>query len=323
MSNLGKDHLYQYDTTHINLLNEEKPWKNDVKYFKTVTISALASMKMLNHSISGVELGKSESWASFEVMGLMVGKPEGDTIVIMDAYPLPVKGAENSVVADSPEVQEYMVTLMESLEASRLERFVGWYHSHPFDVDGTSHCYLSSTDVSTQFSWQNQLDPWVAVVIDPLRSLARKEPDIQAFRCYPVKHNPPTNECPDGTEADEETKQLRWGKSSNRYYQLKVEHFMSSVGSNLLSILSKNHLWIRMLSNNQMIEPESRDRLSTRMEAISKNLGENRFGGNASTGFSKASKAANELSNEHLLEQEILKVKNELFNLSNNTTNNN
>jgi hypothetical protein len=27
-------------------------------------------------------------------MGLLVGKPDGDTIVVMDAYPLPVEGIE-------------------------------------------------------------------------------------------------------------------------------------------------------------------------------------------------------------------------------------
>ncbi len=48
--------------------------------------------------------------------------------------------------------------------------------------------------------------------IDPLRSLSRQEPDIQAFRCYPIAYNPPRRECPDGTEADDETKQQRWGK---------------------------------------------------------------------------------------------------------------
>ena len=252
--------------------------------------------------------GRNESWASFEVMGLMVGKAEGDSIIVMDAYPLPVKGAENSVVADSPEVQEYMIKLMESLENSRVERFVGWYHSHPFDVDGTSHCYLSATDVSTQFSWQNQLDPWVAIVIDPLRSIARKEPDIQAFRCYPIKYNAPASECPDGTEADEETKQLRWGKSSSRYYQLAVKYFMSSVGSTLLSIMSRDHLWIKMLSSTPLVEPEVKARVATRIETIAKNIKNDYIGE-----LMKAVQSAEELSKEHLQEEQTLQIKQQIF----------
>ncbi len=51
------------------------------KHFSNVKVSALASMKMLKHAMSGVEQGRSENGISFEVMGLVVGKPEGDSIV--------------------------------------------------------------------------------------------------------------------------------------------------------------------------------------------------------------------------------------------------
>lgn len=46
---------------------------------------------------------------------------------------------------------------------------MGWYHSHPFDVEVHSHCFLSSTDISTQLSWQRAEDPhgnpWLAIVV--------------------------------------------------------------------------------------------------------------------------------------------------------------
>ena len=35
--------------------------------------------------------------------------------------------------------------------------------------------------------------------MDPLRSLVRQEPEFGAFRCYPLDHTPPRNECPDGS----------------------------------------------------------------------------------------------------------------------------
>jgi COP9 signalosome complex subunit 5 len=92
--------------------------------------------------MSGVEQGRLENGISFEVMGLIVGKPEGDTLIVMDAYPLPVKGAENTVVADAPEVQEYMVSLSDALERARPERFCGWYHSHPFGTLNQSFCTI-------------------------------------------------------------------------------------------------------------------------------------------------------------------------------------
>lgn len=46
---------------------------------------------------------------------------------------------------------------------------MGWYHSHPFDVEVHSHCFLSATDVSTQLAWQRHVDakgdPWLAIVV--------------------------------------------------------------------------------------------------------------------------------------------------------------
>eukprot|EP00455_Lapot_gusevi_P018036 TRINITY_DN1976_c0_g1_i1.p1 TRINITY_DN1976_c0_g1~~TRINITY_DN1976_c0_g1_i1.p1 ORF type:complete len:337 (+),score=82.47 TRINITY_DN1976_c0_g1_i1:55-1065(+) len=323
-----QDPLYRYDSDHISVLDNEKPWNSNVKHFKRVQISALASMKMLKHALAGVEQGRAEGGTSFEVMGLMVGKPEGDSIIVMDAFPLPVKGTENFVLADSPEIQAYMIDLSEALELVRPERFVGWYHSHPFDVDGTTHCFLSATDVSTQFQWQRSLDPWIAVVVDPLRSLARQEPDIQAFRCYPVSHNPPPSECPDGTTADEETKTLRWGKAANRYYQLQVSYFMSKLGSKLLSIMARNHLWIRVLAATPSAQPENRQGLSDRMDGVARSLqqsesqvGSSRFYASSSSSaskpgsaLSKAHQAATELAIEQSQGQASLVVKDMLFN---------
>jgi proteasome lid subunit RPN8/RPN11 len=48
-----------------------------------------------------------------------------------------------------------------------MEKFVGWYHSHPFDVESYSHCHLSHTDVQTQFAWQSNSPFWVAIVVRP------------------------------------------------------------------------------------------------------------------------------------------------------------
>jgi len=111
---------------------------------------------------------------------------------------------------------------------------MGWYHSHPFDVDEQhNHCYLSSTDLSTQLQWQRSEDPhgnpWLAIVVDPLRSLAKSHPEFGAFRVYPPEFTAPVNETPDGKIVEDDTKRVEhWGACWNRYYQLKVEYFMSS-----------------------------------------------------------------------------------------------
>jgi len=50
----------------------------------------------------------ARSGGTIEVMGLMQGKTEGDTIIIMDAFALPVEGTETRVNAQA-DAYEYMV----------------------------------------------------------------------------------------------------------------------------------------------------------------------------------------------------------------------
>ena len=57
------------------------------------------------------------------------------------------------------------------------------YHSHPFDVDEDhDNFFFSSTDLSTQLSWQNAEDPqgnpFLAIVLDPLRSAAKNHQSV-------------------------------------------------------------------------------------------------------------------------------------------------
>ncbi len=91
-------------------------------------------------------------------MGLLIGRPDisdlGQTMIVSDAFPLPVEGIETRVVTDDEKVMGYMTELADTLELTRRDRIVGWYHSHPFDVDVHSQCFFSSTDVSTQMSYQ-------------------------------------------------------------------------------------------------------------------------------------------------------------------------
>jgi hypothetical protein len=59
-------------------------------------------------------------------MGLLVGKMDGDNIVVFDTIPLQVEGTETKVVAD--DVAPFMALLIDSLEKRRDEGFTGWYH---------------------------------------------------------------------------------------------------------------------------------------------------------------------------------------------------
>ena len=62
----------------------------------------------------------------------------------------------------------------------RLENMVGWYHSHP-----GYGCWLSGIDVGTQMTQQQYLDPFLAIVVDPHRTIAAGKVEIGAFRTYP------------------------------------------------------------------------------------------------------------------------------------------
>lgn len=144
----------------------------------------------------------------------------------------------------------------------------GWAHSHPFPghvtgTDTTSNLFLSFTDVQTQLSWQLSEDragnPYLALVIDPLVSLAKGRPYIGAFRCYPPEYKPPAGMDPLGVIwADEKARNEMWGESCISYYQLKVSYFTNDLSAHLLAVLGKDWLWTRALSSTASLDVEVR-----------------------------------------------------------------
>lgn len=233
------------------------------------------------HCHSGVEKGISKGGNPIEVMGMLLGRPDPDTpdtLVVTDAFPLPIEGFETRVIADDEGVVNHMIALGESLERTRNEKFMGWYHSHPFDLGDHSHCFLSQTDLSTELQWQRAEDPhgnpFVAIVVDPLRSFHLQKPEIKAFRAYPPEYNSPVaNECPDGSiQAVEQLRLEQWGSCWNRYYELEVEYYMSSTSRGILETLTQDYLWMRTLSS-QKAQGESAEKQTTqRLHSIQKSM---------------------------------------------------
>ena len=75
-------------------------------------------------------------------MGLLLGRPDPltpQTLIVTDVFPLPIEGFETRVIADDQDVVNHMIALSDSLENTRKERFMGWYHSHSFDLGPNSH----------------------------------------------------------------------------------------------------------------------------------------------------------------------------------------
>ena len=66
------------------------------------------------------------------------------------------------------------------LQVGRLENALGWYHSHP-----GYGCWLSGIDVGTQMLNQQYQEPWVAIVVDPIRTMSAGKVNLGAFRTYP------------------------------------------------------------------------------------------------------------------------------------------
>jgi len=188
----------------------------------------------------------------------MLGRPDPHkptNLIVTDAFPLPIEGFETRVVADDQEVVNHMISLGERLEQTRKEKFMGWYHSHPFDLvlgeDSRSHCFLSQTDLSTQLQWQRAEDPhgnpFAAIVVDPLLSMHTGTPQLKAFRAYPPEYQSAiVNECPDGSVVNSEKKRLeKWGSCWSRYYELKVEYYMSEASRSILGDLTQEYLWMK------------------------------------------------------------------------------
>lgn len=247
---------YSCDKEKLEALQKDKPWMKNPKHFSSVAVSPSAIMKMMMHCARGVEKGIAKGGNPIEVMGLLLGRPDPyhpTTLIVTDAFPLPIEGFETRVIADDQGVVNHMIALNESLELSRNEKFMGWYHSHPFDLGDHSHCFLSQTDLSTQLQWQRAEDPhgnpFVAMVLDPLRSTHQGIPELKAFRAFPPEYQSPISfECPDGSiEPSEKLRLEHWGSCWNRYYELGVEYYMSSTSRTVLEALTSNYLWISNL----------------------------------------------------------------------------
>ncbi|KEF55535.1 COP9 signalosome complex subunit 5 [Exophiala aquamarina CBS 119918] len=229
------------DPDSYKVLQDSAPWKKDPNYFTHVRISALALLKMTTHARSG---------GNIEIMGLMIGYISGKSLIITDAFRLPVEGTETRVNAHA-DADEYMVNFgIASREGGgQLENAVGWYHSHP-----GYGCWLSGIDVNTQMTHQMVNDPFVAVVIDPDRTVSAGKVEIGAFRTYPENQRPMTKQFTDDSDefqAIPAAKIEDFGTHANSYYSLEVQHYKSTLDSHLLGLLW-NKYWTSTLSQSPL-----------------------------------------------------------------------
>jgi len=237
IESIDGDALYDYDNATYQRFLASKPWTKDVNHFKKVKISAIALLKMVMHARSGGFL---------EVMGLMMGKVEGDTMIVMDSFALPVEGTETRVNAQT-EGYEYMVEYLSLIrEVGRQENALGWYHSHP-----GYGCWLSGIDVSTQMLNQQFQEPWLAIVIDPVRTISSGKVELGAFRTYPEGYKA-DNDAPSEYQSIPISKIEDFGVHCKQYYPLEVTYFKSTLDSQMLDLLW-NKYWVNTLSSNPLL----------------------------------------------------------------------
>ncbi|KAF7525209.1 hypothetical protein G7054_g11150 [Neopestalotiopsis clavispora] len=243
----ARDALYRYDKAAQKEIDSKKPWRQNPNHFKHVRISAVALIKMVMHARSGGEI---------EVMGLMQGYVSEDTFIVTDAFGLPVEGTETRVNAQD-DANEYMIEYLRLSreQGAREENVVGWYHSHP-----GYGCWLSGIDVATQALQQKFQEPFLAVVIDPDRTISAGRVEIGAFRTYPEDHQANTSGAAGATAKDSSAsggrsvplaKAADFGAHANKYYSLEVSHFKSSLDAALLDLLW-NKYWVQTLSQSTL-----------------------------------------------------------------------
>jgi len=127
----------------------------------------------------------------------------------------------------------------------RKENLVGWYHSHP-----GYGCWMSGIDCSTQQLNQQYQEPWLAIIIDPVRTCSAGKVEIGAFRTYPEGYKVEGSQA-SAYQTIPLAKIEDFGVHADAYYTLEVSVFKSSLDAHVLELLW-NKYWVHTLSSSPM-----------------------------------------------------------------------
>ena len=286
------DGLFKYDEAEQKAIDAAKPWRSDPHYFKKVRVSALALIKMAMHTRSGGNLevmgmltGKTmgDTFVVLDTFALPVEGTEtrvnaaGEANEYMVDFitankvrlsahkspsalshslprpppatrPTPRARASPPLRPKNARSRGPMALAAARLqEVGRLENVVGWYHSHP-----GYGCWLSGIDCSTQMLNQQFQEPFLAIVIDPVRTVAAGKVEIGAFRTYPENYKPPEARGSSEYQTIPLDRIEDFGVHANQYYPLDVSFFKSAGDSQLLDLLWSKY-WVSTLSSSTLV----------------------------------------------------------------------
>eukprot|EP01012_Entosiphon_sulcatum_P032088 TRINITY_DN40836_c0_g1_i1.p1 TRINITY_DN40836_c0_g1~~TRINITY_DN40836_c0_g1_i1.p1 ORF type:complete len:337 (-),score=81.89 TRINITY_DN40836_c0_g1_i1:117-1127(-) len=271
---LSDESLYKPDPAVAQQISQARPWRTDQHYFKQVRMSAVAMVKIVMHAKEGV---REPQETNYEVMGILQGRIEANTLVVTDAFALPIKGSAVEVTLPQ-EATEYLVNYLELIkQVGKGENVIGWYHSHP-----GYRPFLSGIDVGTQRTNQMYQDPWLAVVVDPVKTVNAGQVDMKAFRTFPEGYTPP-NVSKAEWEAIPADRIADFGAHANSYYPLEMSYYKSSADKVLLDLLWER-FWVMTLTSSPLLfnrdynDKQIRD-ITEKLETAESELGHGRFMG--------------------------------------------
>lgn len=228
------DEIFKYNENEHQQILKTKPWKQETEYFKTVYISSIALLKITMHT---------QKYIPHETMGMLVGHTKDNNFIISDVICLPINGDEKSVNASEEIDKMYTNELNFRQKTNFRENICGWFHSHP---DLT--CFMSSIDCATQNMHQLVVDPWLAIVIDPVQTRKMGTIQIGAYRTYPEgEKNMRLN---DKIPRSQFIK--KYGSTWYRYYELDIKFFKSHLDEEIMDLMWHDY-WIMNLANCNLI----------------------------------------------------------------------
>ncbi|MFX0059303.1 MAG: hypothetical protein ACFE8J_13490, partial [Candidatus Heimdallarchaeota archaeon] len=140
-----------------------------------------ASVRFANQKIP------QDDW--LEVSGVLIGKNEGENVIISEAYAIMHQELDKNAVIDQYKWsdEDYEALYIIDDEAfSRGEFTIGWFHSHPgFKI------MLSQVDIKTTLSYQTNNPLAISLVFNPMRLLRQIElPDRKGDPVKQLKNDP-------------------------------------------------------------------------------------------------------------------------------------